>query len=189
MLVLPQDIADYGIKPDDLSVAKAVRMSMSIPFFFEPVSLEAKSATGKSVRCYIVDGGLLSNFPVHLFDAPGEPAWPTFGFDLRAHDPAKPARIRGPLSLAMAIFNTMMSSMDRRYIEEKNWDRTIAVRTKGVGLLDFDITRAKRDALYAAGEKGAREFFESWWDWDKHVTARRKNVAIEELAPDVAPTA
>ena len=46
-------------------------MSMSIPFFFEPV-VHKKS--------YFVDGGILSNFPVWLFDSPGIPEWPTFGF-------------------------------------------------------------------------------------------------------------
>ena len=38
MLVLPQDISEYGIRPEELNVATAVRMSMSIPFFFEPVN-------------------------------------------------------------------------------------------------------------------------------------------------------
>ena len=33
MLVLPQDIIDYGVMPENLNVAFAVRMSMSIPFF------------------------------------------------------------------------------------------------------------------------------------------------------------
>ena len=33
LLVLPQDIADFGVRPEALNVATAVRMSMSIPFF------------------------------------------------------------------------------------------------------------------------------------------------------------
>ena len=39
LLVLPQDATKLGIEPDDLDVALAVRMSMSIPIFFEPVPL------------------------------------------------------------------------------------------------------------------------------------------------------
>jgi NTE family protein len=49
LLVLPRDIGDYGLEPDELGIARAVRMS--IPFFFEPVKL-AESC--------IVDGGVLS---------------------------------------------------------------------------------------------------------------------------------
>ncbi len=37
MLVLPNDAGHLGIHPDELEVAYAARMSMSIPVFFEPV--------------------------------------------------------------------------------------------------------------------------------------------------------
>ena len=37
LLVLPRDAGRLGIEPDELEVALAVRMSMSIPIFFEPV--------------------------------------------------------------------------------------------------------------------------------------------------------
>ena len=40
LLVLPRDAKKLGIEPDDLDVALAVRMSMSIPVFFEPVRFE-----------------------------------------------------------------------------------------------------------------------------------------------------
>src|SRR5207245_3294084 len=84
MLVLPQDVRDYGMAPEDLEVALAVRMSMSIPFFFVPVKLKDSD---------IVDGSLLSNFPVELFDSAGIPEWPTFGFKLVFSDQATPPQM------------------------------------------------------------------------------------------------
>jgi NTE family protein len=48
MVRLPWDYADYGLDPDEQSVADAVRASMSIPFFYEPVNLQGR---------YLVDGG------------------------------------------------------------------------------------------------------------------------------------
>jgi len=39
LLVLPGDLNVFGINPDEFSISRAVRMSMSIPFFFEPVKL------------------------------------------------------------------------------------------------------------------------------------------------------
>lgn len=57
---------------------------MSIPVYFEPVRWE-NPETGK--EHIIVDGGLLSNFPVWLFDADGEPDWPTFGLLLVEPEP------------------------------------------------------------------------------------------------------
>ena len=40
LLVLPRDAQLLGNEPDQLEVAYAVRMSMSIPIFFEPVQVE-----------------------------------------------------------------------------------------------------------------------------------------------------
>ena len=51
-------------------------MSMSYPFLFAPVELYQG---GKPH--YVVDGGLLSNFPIWLFDSP-KPKRPTWGFRL-----------------------------------------------------------------------------------------------------------
>src|SRR5215210_3400984 len=53
LLVLPRDARKLGVEPDDLDVGLAVRMSMSIPIFFEPVRIE-HSKTGQTHL--IVDG-------------------------------------------------------------------------------------------------------------------------------------
>lgn len=63
IVVLPDDLSKYGINPNRFSVAKAVRMSSCLPYFFEPVKLWTKD--GVSI---VVDGGVLSNFPIWLFD-------------------------------------------------------------------------------------------------------------------------
>ena len=88
MLVLPDDLPGYrhpttgkAIVPEEYPIADAVRMSMSIPYFFAPVSLT--TADGKT-ECTIVDGGVLSNFPVWIFDTnpDTDPTRPTFGFKI-----------------------------------------------------------------------------------------------------------
>ena len=86
LLVLPDDLVHYGLEPERFSVAKAVRMSSSIPFYFKPVQLQYQ---GK--RTFIVDGGILSNFPVWLFDTQGAPRWPTFGFQLVSPEQSRTA--------------------------------------------------------------------------------------------------
>lgn len=175
MLVLPRDAQRYGINPDDLSVAWAVRMSMSIPFFFEPVRLSDRETREES---YVVDGGLLSNFPVWLFDAQGrEPEWPTFGFRLvEGEERPKVVRhqIRGPLSLLAALFFTAMEAHDARYIEDQDWVRTIPIPTIGVSATDFDLTREAANDLYQSGRKAAEAFF-AQWDFRHYVDAYRKD--------------
>jgi len=173
MLVLPRDIEDYGIDPDDLEVARAVRMSMSIPFFFEPVILKDK----RGADCYIVDGGVLSNFPVWLFDdGSSNPPWPTFGYKLVEPDSGKPNRINGPITLFAALFNTMMDAHDARYIKDADFVRTIPIPTLGVRTTEFDLSRKRSDNLYESGRQAAEAFFRQW-DFAGYKTGYRETQA------------
>ena len=160
LLVLPQDVADFGIRPEDLNVAAAIRMSMSIPFFFEPVKLRNMKTNEVS---YVVDGGILSNFPVWLFDREGGiPEWPTFGFKLVEPEEGTPQRVRGPISLLAALISTMAEAHDARYIEDAQFVRTIPIPTLGVGTTEFDVTKEKSEALYQSGRQAAEKFFATW---------------------------
>lgn len=158
LLVLPEDLEEYGYSAERLTVARAVRMSCSIPYFFDPVKVLHRPSKKIS---YIVDGGLLSNFPVWLFDRE-RPRWPTFGFRLISETEGQPHTIRGPISLFRAMFLTMMEAHDNRHIKEQDRLRTIQVLTKGVGLTDFHISREKRQELYEAGRKAGEAFFSLW---------------------------
>jgi NTE family protein len=170
MLVLPRDIEEYGINPDDLDVAKAVRMSMSIPFFFEPVILKDKN----NRDCYIVDGGVLSNYPVWLFDdKSADPPWPTIGYKLVEPESDKPNNINGPITLFAALFTTMMDAHDARYIEDADFVRTVPIPTLGVRTTDFDLSRKKSDNLYESGRNAAEEFFK-YWDFNKYKAKYRQ---------------
>ena len=72
LLGLPEDLSNYRqpdgdgpIQPDTFKIGDAVRMGTSIPYFFQPIEL-VHHETGEPST--IVDGGVLSNFPVWLFD-------------------------------------------------------------------------------------------------------------------------
>lgn len=176
LLVLPQDIAAYGIDPDRLRVVDAVRMSAGLPFFYRPVPLRYRSETS-----WIVDGGILSNFPVWLFDAPAHEAAavPTFGFKLVEPDAHVPRTIRGPITLLEALFATMMEAHDARYIKEHNFARTIAIPTLGVGTVEFDLSLERRRALFRAGEEAARKFF-ARWNFRAFLDAYGRRIGVEE---------
>ncbi len=153
---IPWDLDSYGLDPDEFSVARAVHASSAIPFVFEPVRV--RGATW-------VDGGLLSNFPVALFDrADGEPRWPTFGIRLSARPGIPPTRpVHGPVSLGIAAIETLVSNQDNAYIDDPcTVQRTIFVPADGVSPIDFDITSEQRDALYRRGLQAGRKFLQSW---------------------------
>jgi predicted acylesterase/phospholipase RssA len=69
--------------PENLPVVFATRLSLSFPFLLCAVPLHAINYDNeqKMERCWFSDGGISSNFPIHLFDKP-LPMWPTFGIKL-----------------------------------------------------------------------------------------------------------
>lgn len=165
---IPWDLPLYGIDPDEFEVAKAVRASAAIPYFFRPV--QVGGATW-------VDGGLLSDFPVGLFDraASQSPRWPTFGVRLTAKPGTPPAshRVRGPLSLGIAAIDTLFTAQDTAYIEDRcTVRRTIFVPTDEVSSVDFDIDAARTELLHDSGKRAARDFLASW-DFEGYVSECR----------------
>ena len=194
LLVLPRDAGVLGLEPDELEVALAVRMSMSIPIFFRPVRVTDKEGHDH----VIVDGGILSNFPVWLFDCPDDedPRWPTFGLLLVEPDPKtpiatripKPERAplgaRGLTQLLSGLYHTMVEAHDRLYIEKAQFARTVPIPTLGVRTTEFDLPRNRAQELYDSGRTAAEKFLETW-DFDVYLAefrAGKKQSRSEELA-------
>jgi len=162
----------YGLDPDEQLVADAVRASMAIPFFYRPVKLTGVSGATST----LVDGGVLSNFPIDTFDRPDgkPPRWPTFGITvlprptegLGAVMPAlKPLRLFEQTALLESLLTTMLAGHDQTHLNHPwVYSRSIAVESTNVGVLDFDIPRGRLEELYDKGYEAAREFL-STWDW------------------------
>ncbi|WP_058303695.1 patatin-like phospholipase family protein [Gorillibacterium timonense] len=171
LLVLPDDIVKYGIEPDLFSVSRAIRMSTSIPFFFDPVILRKRYRSGEKHEAfrdqfvYVVDGGLLSNFPLWLFDKDThnlvDPV-PTLGFQLVGRAEQQPNRIVGPLTMFRALFSTMMDAHDERYIDESQGFRTIKIPSANVHTTEFNISSEKSADLFQAGVKAGDKFFRTF---------------------------
>lgn len=163
MLRLPQDCLLYGQDPDELDIALAVRMSASIPFFFAPIV--RSDSTGQLYR--VVDGGLLSNFPIGIFDVPGPPAYPTLGFRL-VDSPAPPGRSpescvrETPLRFSRELLNTMLAAHDRLYLDDHAYVRTIAIPVYGISGTRFNLRTDQVELLYRSGEVAAEQFFTHW---------------------------
>jgi NTE family protein len=188
---LPWDYPRYGLKADDQLVADAVRASMSIPFFYEPVQLKWRDAEGKSTVSYMVDGGMLSNFPIEVFDRTdgNRPRWPTFGIKLSAKpDAAQSGKfdIKGTFGLARAMVGTMTSFHDQMHIGDPSvLARTVFVDTGNVKATDFDIDEATQKTLFASGRKAATKFL-AGWDFERYVETYRSGQVIDLTGQPVA---
>lgn len=179
---LPWDYRSvYGLDPDTMPVADAVRASMSIPFFFRPVTLT--NATTKETST-LVDGGLLSNYPIDSLDRTDDrqPNWPTFGVTVLPNLPAGDDKVipllglplPGGLHLLEQVIATTLVGRDQAYLSQP-WvsARTIRVDSTQVGVLDFGITAEETQALYQKGYEAAQTFL-SRWDWPAYVQRFRR---------------
>ncbi len=177
MLIFPEDIEEYGINPDDLDVSVAVRMSISLPFFFQPIILYNKISQENS---FIVDGGVLSNFPVWIFDVNGVPPYPTIGFKLAgSKEVIRKHKITNIINFGKAIIETMLEAQDDIHIAEMNYLRTIKINTSNVKTTDLNLTKEKIDGLCKSGENCAKEFLKVMDDnYRKHNELRRKRESI-----------
>jgi NTE family protein len=180
---LPWDYRSaYGLDPDQQSVVDAVRASMSIPFFFQPAHIDhaaQRRSGGRPARSTLVDGGMLSNFPVDVFDRKDgrRPRWPTFGIKLGTSPGQQrlPKLPDGPLSLTRAMVATMTSWYDGMHIDRPEvCARTIFVDTFGISATAFDLSPADQDRLYGSGRRAAEKFL-SRWDFDRY---------LEQFRPD-----
>jgi NTE family protein len=158
---LPWDYPKYGLDPDAQSVAAAVHASSAIPFIFRPVVLRGADGGVSS----LVDGGLLSNFPVGTFDGPGSPRRPIVGIALTPPpDPrAVPHSVGRLLDLCKAIFVTGLFGHDRGHLSDPRvLARTIVVDTHKVSPIDFRVPYERQYELFQNGRAAAEKFLSSW---------------------------
>jgi len=159
LLRLPWDYTVDGIDAGRQAVADAVRASMSIPFFYRPVTLEIP----KAAPSVLVDGGMLSNFPVDTFDRTDgkPPRWPTIGIKLSAQQVPDQVEheVKGDLSLALGMLGTMQSWNDQMHLNDPAvLKRTIFVDTFGVNATDFSIDRPTQQKLFQSGRAAAEQY-------------------------------
>ncbi|HEX7266447.1 MAG TPA: patatin-like phospholipase family protein [Streptosporangiaceae bacterium] len=163
---LPWEYYEYGLDADGERIVDAVRASMSIPFFFEPVRVRAAAVTAGVAdvtaaggRVTWVDGGLLDNFPVDVFDRTDGAVsrWPTIGIKLSA----RRTSISGGhgtdniAAEAIACLETVLDNAGRYYITPEKAARTIFVDNAGIKATDFSLTADQRQKLYENGQQAA----------------------------------
>lgn len=155
---LPWDYERYGLNPDEQRVADAVRASASMPFIFRPARMDTPHG-----EVTLVDGGILSNYPIRIFDQPeeSESRWPTVGIRLSAResDDAPTSAVHGPIRLGVSVVETAMDGWDARNIDDPRvQESTVFVDTGDLSPINFDIDTETRERLRESGRQAARDW-------------------------------
>lgn len=120
----------------ELSVSRAVRASMAIPFVFCPVKL------GKDT---FVDGGWVSNFPLDVFGGAANVVGLRFAASDKTHK--KIASIKDYIP---ALINTSIEANMKEDIEDAGKARIVKLKTKHKNL-NFGISDADVDEMIGEG--------------------------------------
>jgi NTE family protein len=141
----------------DVAVADAVRISMSIPFFFE--------ARGYADDTYC-DGGVLNNYPISTFDEQytstdpetghtmlnRKPNAETLGFHLDNFDQPPPRPVDNVVRFAGGVFDAILN-IQNILLKTNAGDerRTVFVDDLGVKTTDFQLSNLLKHQLVEQG--------------------------------------
>lgn len=118
----------------DLPIVVAARLSMSCPILFQNMPLigfnfDVRTEDIDLVRLWFSDGGIGSNFPIHLFDKP-IPRWPTFGVKILDESPRKDSKQK---HLQAHIPFGHKDGSDDNLLYPRDKDRVLSRIYKGTG--------------------------------------------------------
>jgi len=174
----------------DMPVALAVRISMSIPLVFKAIRLHTKEPDldengnvrhdedGNVIMLeredIMVDGGLLNNYPIWVFD--GETLRDinddtmqqskTLGFKLMSSVEKKDnelyhyyEKINNIVDYMKAFIDSMTIQIERGHIRAGYWDKTVSINTGHISTLDFNISPETKDELIKSGYESTKNHF------------------------------
>jgi NTE family protein len=164
-----------------MKIRDAVRISMSIPLYFEATFIDAEGKVisdpgSREDLDLVVDGGILGNFPIAVFDsvfkAPDGvhvriPNKKTVGIRLDTDSQIErdlaggelaPLKINDLASYIGAFYILINESLNRIQLIPDDWKRTISVSTVNIGPRIKKLSSEQKERLINSGRMSTRRF-------------------------------
>ncbi len=193
----------------DCPVKWAVRMSMSIPMLWQEVIWQEEWGTyrGADINGHaIVDGGLLSNFPIELFISNSRVVTDLMGdknhdnvlgllidenMPVPGAEPTAEAAEGGikigelqTVKRLGRLVSTMMGAHDKAVISTFE-DLVVRLPAKGYGTVEFDMSDERRDLLVDAGRQAMKRYLDQR-EAQAVTAAEETPMTPEEIADQMA---
>jgi NTE family protein len=171
----------------DMRIKEAVRISMSIPLYFEAVMIDTigRVLPRKHNHTYydlVVDGGFTGNFPIAIFDSTAiidgkELRIPDkFTLGLRIDAPEQiasdslqnglaPIPINRFRNYVGAFYNYVIENLNRGQLTSDDWKRTVSISSGTIGPKIRKLSVEEKNLLIVNGYEAARKYFVRR-DWD-----------------------
>ncbi len=161
----------------NMRIADAVRASMAVPLYFEPLIIDAEGKVINKKEMLpehhlCVDGGFTANFIVGHFDEVQNDgsriSAPTLG--LRIDSDEQIIKDKGDKTLAYqpinktkdfigAFYYITKETMNRQLLTEDDWRRTVSISDTNLGPKVKKLKKAQKEQLIAAGRKGVEDYY------------------------------
>lgn len=165
----------------NMKIKDAVRISMSIPLYFEAVFIDSIGAIikkpGKRTDLdVVVDGGIIGNFPIHLFDTYLTDALnqktrvanpETIGIRIDSDTQIKydkNSKELAPLEIAdfnqymEAFYIIVLENLNRNQLTADDWKRTISVSSANISPRVKKLSHEQKESLLNSGRQSAIQF-------------------------------
>lgn len=164
-----------------MKVKDAIRISMSIPLYFEAVFIDSlgkvydNNKNNQSLDI-VVDGGIIGNYPIFIFDdieidsiknKKRIPNFKTIGVRIDSDAQIKsdavnkaiiPIEINTMSDYLEAFYNIILENLNRNQLIPEDWDRTISVSSVGIGPRIKKLSTEQKNALIKSGEEHTIDF-------------------------------
>ena len=155
-----------------MKIKDAVRISISIPLYFEPVYMDSagtifsrpKQKQGLDV---MVDGGILENFPIHIFDI-AHPDERTIGFRIdqvaqMKSDKKDKTLVEIPIEnlnlYFRAFYTIIMENLNRQRLTTSDWERTVSISDGDILPKVRELSKEEVSILIQNGRKAVQDRF------------------------------
>ncbi len=166
----------------DMMIKDAVRISMSIPLYFEAafVDQNGKLLVKKEQKLnanVMVDGGILGNYPISIFDYFEKDTlqkskrianFSTLGVRIDSESQIENNRINRELKtqeikklpdFINAFYNIVIENLNRNELTQDDWQRTISVSSVGIAPKIKKLSFQEKKILIESGKNATKHFF------------------------------
>lgn len=137
-------IFDHNSHPN-IKVIDVLRMSVSIPFFFEPVLYNEK---------FYVDGGLTNNYPIEIYR---DEIKETLGFLITTKNRSMDEKIENIEQYILCILKSTLTYID--YCKLKEYKKNTIILYDQTGMLNLSLDMEKKNQMVELGYEKTSSFF------------------------------
>lgn len=160
---------DYITQPDT-TVADAIRMSSSIPIYYQAVWRKSLNSEQQEVLDAILDGGTMDNFPIGTLHSQGVPPEKILGFKLCGTEELNEYEAEkngeeidyglpdGIVEALVVLVSAMREQSMKVHVRKSDWMLTVKIPVGGLKSTDFDMNDAQKNWLFESGEQAMRSY-------------------------------